>query len=379
MKLGTIGFGGAIALVGYLQRDLVEKWGWISKHDFIHGLTLAQLSPGPLATQLAIYIGWLLKGTLGATIVALSFIFPSFIIIVTIAYLYLYFGESVWMHGAFYGIGASVIAVVAQGAYNLARMVVDRDWLLWLICLGNFVLMITMKSESIPIFVLSGFIVLLIRVFFQKQPPSEPPLPPKIDGKSSSFIPVIFFPSFWSGITHLATQSITLKMGLYFAWAGAFVFGSGLAIIPVIHTGVVQEFHWLTEQQFLDAVAAGLITPGPILITVAFIGFLVSGLKGAFAATFGVFIPCYLIVIILAPHYQRYAHNIYLKTMILGITTAAAGAILGSTVILGQQAIIDLYTLLIFGVSLFLPLIYKKIPPSLLVFLSGIVGCLLKG
>lgn len=365
--LGTFGFGGPIALAGYMQRDLVERKRWVTKEAYIHGLALAQLCPGPLAAQLAMYLGWVRSGILGASLVAAAFILPSFVMVLIISALYIHFGSLPWIEGAFYGIGAAVIAIIIRSAVKLAKMTNSKDILLWIIFAINAVVTAWTSSEIIWIFILSGIVVMLIKA------------PPRLKTKSSSFSLLAIPPNFFiSGIHGAASTGTLLKIGLYFAWAGTFVFGSGLAIVPFLHGGVVDHYHWLNERQFIDAVAVAMITPGPVVITVAFIGYLVGGPIGAVLAAIGVFIPCYLFVVLLAPHYRRFVENLSVKSFVSGVTAAAAGAIAGAAYILGKQAIIDIKTLAIFIIFFVLLTITKKIPEPLLIVAAGIAGFSLK-
>jgi chromate transporter len=164
----------------------------------------------------------------------------------------------------------------------------------------------------------------------------------------------------------------------YFGSAGLFVFGSGLAIVPFLHGGVVQQHQWLTERQFLDAVAVALITPGPVVITVAFIGYLVAGAFGAAAAAAGVFAPVYLITIWLAPHYDRLKTNAHVRAFVDGVTAAATGAIAGAAFVLGRRALVDGPTILLAAITLILLFKARKIPEPLLILAAGVVGIALK-
>ena len=276
LRLGTFGFGGPIALAGHMQRDLVEGRRWFSKEDYAQGLALAQLAPGPLAAQLAMYLGWVRAGSLGATLVAVAFILPSFAMVLGLSMLYVHFGGLSWIQGAFYGIGAAVIAVIARSAFKLARATVARDWLLWVILGTNAVLTAWTEREVVWVFALSGVASLLLRA------------PPR---GSTALAAVQHFSApgwLFQGLHGVASWSVLARIGAYFGEAGVFVFGSGLAIVPFLHGGVVGQYHWLNDRQFLDAVAVAMITPGPVVITVAFIGFLVAGLGGALAAALGV-------------------------------------------------------------------------------------------
>ncbi|MBI3803145.1 MAG: chromate transporter [Nitrospirae bacterium] len=367
VRLGTFGFGGPIALTGYMQRDLVEERRWISKQDYKEGLALAQLAPGPLAAQLAIYLGWVRAGVLGASLVSLAFILPSFIMVIALSALYLNFGGLPWMQGAFYGIGAAVIAIIARSAFKLVRMTLAKDWLLWSLFGVSALVTAWTESEIIWVFLLCGVVALLIKA------------PPRISSRPA-LLGLISSPGWLlTGLSGPASADILWKIGLYFAEAGAFVFGSGLAIVPFLHGGVVNDFHWLTERQFLDAVAVAMITPGPVVITVAFIGYLVAGFLGATAAAIGVFLPCYLFVIIPAPYYRRFAQNKQINAFVEGVTAAATGAIAGAAFVLGRRAVIDVPTALICLITLFLMIKVKKIPEPFIILAAGAAGLILKG
>jgi len=365
LRLGTFGFGGPIALAGYMQRDLVEKYRWISKQDYLEGLALAQLMPGPLAAQLAMYLGWVRARVLGATLVAFCFVFPSWLMVIALSLLYVRYGGLAWMQGAFYGIGAAVIAIIARSAVKLVKMTVQRDRLLWGIFLVMMAVTAWTATEIIWLFLGCGVLALFVRA------------PPKLRAQTSAAA----VGSAWlmTGLHGTATLGAVGTIFLYFAEAGAFVFGSGLAIIPFLHGGVVDKYHWLTERQFLDAVAVAMITPGPVVITVAFVGFLVAGLLGAAAAAVGVFLPCYLLVVIPAPYYRRFAKNSQIKAFVAGVTSAATGAIAGAAIVLGRRAVFDLPTVAIFAATLLLLARAKKIPEPVVILATGVVGVLIKG
>ncbi len=364
LRLGTFGFGGPIALAGAMQRDLVERHRWISKQDYLEGLALAQLMPGPLAAQLAMYLGWVRARVLGATLVSVCFVFPSWLMVLALSFLYVRYGGLAWMQGAFYGIGAAVIAIIARSAVKLVRMTVQRDRLLW----GIFVVMMAVTAltatEIVWLFLACGALALLVRA------------PPRLRARPAA---AAIGPAWLlAGLHGTASLGAVGTILVYFAEAGAFVFGSGLAIIPFLHGGVVDRFHWLTERQFVDAVAVAMITPGPVVITVAFVGFLVAGLLGALAAAVGVFLPCYLLVVLPAPHYRRFARNPQIKAFVSGVTSAATGAIAGAAIVLGRRAIVDLPTLAIFGGTLLVLARVRKVPEPLVILATGIVGVLLR-
>jgi chromate transporter len=363
LRLGTFGFGGPIALAGYTQRDLVEQRQWVSKSDYLEGLAFSQLSPGPLAAQLAMYIGWLRARFLGATLVAIAFILPSFLMALCLAALYVHFGSLPWIQGMFYGVGAAVIAIIVRSAIKLVRGTVGKDWLLWAIFAALAITTAWTQSEIVWLFILCGFIAMFIKA---------PPLLAQVNRTLflNSVNPLLIG---IHGVPPLATFGVLL---LFFLKAGAFVFGSGLAIVPFLYGGVVVKFHWLTERQFVDAVAVAMITPGPVVITSAFIGFLVAGPLGAIVAAAAVFAPPYLIVLFGAPYYRRFAQDHQVKAFVQGVTAAAVGAIAGAAYILARRSLLDLPTVTIGIATLALLLATKKIPEPILILAAGAVGVL---
>ncbi|MBY0274584.1 chromate transporter [Candidatus Binatia bacterium] len=362
LLLGTFGFGGPVALVGYMQRDLVERRRWFSKAEFLEGLAMAQLAPGPLAAQLAIYLGWLKRGTFGATLVAAAFILPSFVMVLVLSAVYLRYGGLAWMQGAFYGVGAAVIAIIGRSAWKLTRTSLGKDVLAWTIFVVSGLITAWTESEIVWVFLLAGVVAMVWRGVGPAA------------GSATALLPWAWLSS---GLNGQAPDGLLWKIGLYFAEAGAFVFGSGLAIVPFLHGGVVNDFQWLTERQFLDAVAVAMITPGPVVITVAFIGYLVAGPLGAVAAAIGVFLPCYLFVIIPATYFRRSVNHPQVRAFVDGVTAAATGAIAGAAFVLGKRAIIDVPTALI-GIVTCLVLIYvRSIPEPLVIVAAGLIGLLL--
>ena len=362
LRLGTFGFGGPIALAGYMQRDLVEERGWVTKDEYVKGLALAQLAPGPLAAQLAIYLGWARGGIPGATLVAIAFVLPSFLMVIAISVAYVRFGGLAWMQAAFYGVGAAVIAIILRSAYKLVKLTLGRDWLLWSIFGANAIATAVLEAEVISLILGCGLAALFWHLRNQKAESRR--------GPERNASAVCLLVSAFGG----APQGASVFW--FFAKAGAFVFGSGLAIVPFLYGGVVREHGWLTDQQFLDAVAVAMITPGPVVITVAFIGYLVQGFGGAALAALGVFLPCYLFVIIPAPFYARFAGNPRLKAFVDGVTAAATGAIAGAAYVLARRAIIDVPTILIFSATLACLVWLKRVPEPAVIAVAGIASIL---
>ena len=367
LRLGTLGFGGPIALAGHMQKDLVEERRWVSKQDYLEGLAFSQLSPGPLAAQLAMYLGWLRAGTIGATLVGIAFILPSFLMVLVLAALYVHFGSLPWIQGMFYGIGAAVIAIIVRSAIKLVRGTVGRDWLLWAIFTALAITTAWTKSEIVWLFLLCGVIAMFVKA------------PPLIPSRATSAMFVGGVGPLLTGIHGLASIATVGVLFLFFLKAGAFVFGSGLAIVPFLYGGVVAKFHWLTERQFVDAVAVAMITPGPVVITAAFIGYVVAGPVGALVAAWAVFAPPYFIVLFGAPYYRRFAQNRQVKAFVQGVTAAAVGAIAGAAYILARRSLVDLPTVLIGFVTLVILMFTKKIPELLVILAAGAVGVFLHG
>ena len=358
LKLGTFGFGGPIALAGYMQRDLVDQRHWYSEQDFLDGLALAQLCPGPLAAQLAMYLGLVRANTAGAVLVAGAFILPSFVMVLLLSFAYVRFGGLPWMQSAFYGIGAAVIAIIARSAIKLVKSAVRKDLLLWAIFLALLVSTAWTEREIVWLFLAGGAVALAAKMDWR--------------GRFTCFTaPAWLWPA-------IPLQSQFLQVFGFFAKASLFVFGSGLAIVPFLHGGVVQEHHWLTERQFVDAVAVAMVTPGPVVITVGFIGYLVDGFTGAMAASAGVFLPILLLVLLLGPHFRKIAGNAEVKAFVSGVTAAATGAIGGAVVVLARRSITDAWTATIAVLTLAI-LMKWKAPEPVLIVAAGLIGVAIRG
>ena len=362
LRLGTFGFGGPIALTAAMQRDLVLGRRWFTLDEYKEGLALAQLAPGPLAAQLAMYLGWVRGGLLGATLTGLAFVGPSFVMVLVLSACYLRFGDLSWMQGAFYGIGAAVIAIVSRGAGKLLRSSVGDDPLLWAVLLVNAVVVAWTEAEILWVFAVSGLIVLLWRAWLVR--------------RTAPGTVIVSLAPLWlvTGLHGPASAETLGRILAFFAKAAVVVFGSGLAVVPFLHGGAVGEYRWLTERQFLDAVAVSMITPGPVVITVAFIGYLVAGPLGGLVAAIGMFLPTYLAVVLAAPSFHRIMASRHLKAAVDGVTAAATGAIAGAVVVLGRRAITDLPTIAIAVVTLLVLLRVRRVPEPLVIVAAGVAG-----
>ncbi len=374
LKLGAIGFGGPVALVGYMHHDLVEKSRWVKEEDFRLALTLAQIMPGPLAAQTAMAIGYFQEGLGGAALGGLAFVLPSFLIVVALSVAYVAYGGLWWMQALFYGIGAAVVAIIVIAAYKLSRSTNRRDRLLWGIFTVAMAVTILSQAELAWLFLLAGLLVLLLRApprWLKRRPSSQGKRKPPLLGLGPLplLLPLVAAIAWSLG----PSARKLLQVFLFFVKSGAFVFGSGLAIVPFLHRGVVEQLGWLTERQFLDAVAVAMITPGPVVITVVFIGYLVARWPGAVVSAVGIFLPVYLLTVVPASWFSRHRDNLQLKAFVQGATAAATGAIAGAVVIIGRKAIVDLPTAAIAAISLAI-LLRVKLPEPLLVAIAGAIG-----
>lgn len=365
LRLGALGFGGPVALVGYMHRDLVEDRRWITEADYREGLALAQLAPGPLAAQLAIYLGYVHYRILGATIAGVAFVIPSFLMVVALGWAYQEYGGLTWMQSVFYGVGAAVIGIIAMSAHKLTVKSVRKDKLLWAIYLVLAVVTVITESEIAWLFLGAGIIVWLWRA------------PPKTWFVKGPLTALVQTQLPLSAAAGAMDWSLLSHIGVFFAKAGAFVFGSGLAIVPFLYGGVVTDTHWLTDKQFVDAVAVAMITPGPVVITVGFIGYLIAGLPGACVAALATFLPCYLFTIIPAPYFKKYGKLPGIVAFVDGVTAAAIGAIAGAVIVLARRSLFDVPTVLLAIVTVLLLLKFKKLQEPVIVAGAAALGLLL--
>ncbi|WP_113663400.1 chromate transporter [Pedobacter nanyangensis] len=369
LKLGTWGFGGPVALVGYMHRDLVENKKWISEEEYKEGLALAQLAPGPLAAQLGIYMGFVHYSFWGATLAGLAFVLPSFIMVVLLGMAYKVYSGLPGMQAVFYGVGAAVIGIIVISAYRLTVKSVSSlnlaairsKWLLWIFYIAGVVVTVVTEQENVLLFVACGLVYMVV-----KAPPGWMKRPTVI-------------PSVLLGIGFWEYKGKTLEeMGWFFLKAGTFVFGSGLAIVPFLHGGVVNEFGWLNEHQFVDSVAVAMVSPGPVVITVAFIGYLVAGFPGACVAALATFLPCYIFTVAFAPSFKKIAKNNSIKAFVDGITAVVIGALVGAVIVIGMRSITDIPTALIALFSMLALIYIKKIKEPHLILASAIIGIIIK-
>ena len=363
LRLGTLGFGGPVALTNYMRRDLVEERRWISEGDYKEGLALAQLLPGPLAFKLAIYLGYVHHGLAGATLVGEGFVAPSFLMVLAIGWAYVRYGAVDWMAAVFYGVGAAVIGIIAISAYRLTTKSIGRDKLLWAIFIVLAVTTVATESELPWLFLAAGAIVWLTRA------------PPRWLKRGD--VPVLLLAAQLPAASTVASSvdwPLVTRIGLFFMEASAFVFGSGLAIVPFLYGGVVAQNHWLNDRQFVDAVAVAMVTPGPVVITTGFIGYLVAGAPGAIVAAVGTFLPPFLLTVIAAPYFRKYGKLPGLVAFVDGVTAAAIGAITGGAIVIARHSISDAASIAIAVVTVVLLWRFKKLQEPVIVAGAALVG-----
>jgi chromate transporter len=354
LRLGTLGFGGPVALVGQMERELVAGRGWLSKDEMREVIAVCQSLPGPLAIQVGIFISYLRGGFWGAWAGGWSFILPNFLIVAALGALYVHFGALQPVTAIFYGVSPVVIALILHSCYRLAKLGME-DWLQWSIAAVCFLVTVVLQAEVALLFIAAGTLGVLYYGTLWRQPPKTPTL----------LVAVPMVP--------VANSAILGKLLLFFLKAGALTFGSGLVIVPFLQQGVVQEHGWLGEREFLIAVAIGMISPGPVVITATFVGYLVAGFWGAVAATVGIFLPSFLLILIAAPILKRHRSNKNVQGFVKGAYAAAIGTILGASILLGRIAIGDWLTILI-GVASLVVLFRWKISNPLLMGASAVIG-----
>jgi chromate transporter len=322
-------------------------------------MALSQLMPGPLAAQLAIYLGFVHYRLRGATLAGLAFVLPSFVMVVALGAAYVAFGGIGWMQAVFYGVGAAVIGIIAMSAWKLTRKNIGRDRLLWATFLVSAAVTIITRSEVIWLFLGAGLLVWIVRAPAKRQAGTL----------RATAAPL------WAGLALGTFDWHRLaQIGGFFAYAGSFVFGSGLAIVPFLYGGVVKEYGWLTDRQFVDAVAVAMITPGPVIITTGFIGYLVAGFWGAVTAAAATFLPCYLFTVLPAPYFKKYGKRPGIVAFVDGVTAAAIGAIAGAVVVIAQRSITDWLTATLAIATAFVLWKFKKLPEPLIVVAAALIG-----
>ncbi len=352
LRLGALGFGGPVALANSMRRDLVEARGWLTSDEYENGLALAAACPGPLAYQLGIYCGYVRFGIIGGLAVAVAFGLPPFVIVTVAAYFYVRFAGDWHVQALFYGIAPAVVALIVKACWNLGKRTLRTDRVAWLFAVVSCAITVILQKELALMFIAAGVIGMFIFA-----PPGAPKPRP-----ASAFI--LFVPG------------TSAKLFLFFFKTGLLVFGSGLVIVPFLKMQVVDQYHWLGNRQFLDSVAIGMISPGPVVITATFVGYLLNGFAGAVAATLGIFLPPVIFTVVATPILLRYHKHPRLAGFIRGVGVTVVGVLVGTSYLVGREAIGDWLTAAIAIGSLLVITIWKRVPEPAIIGAAGVVGLL---
>src|SRR6266496_975339 len=361
LRLGLLGFGGPVALVGQMERELVGDKKWLTKEEMREGIAVCQSLPGPLFIQVGIWISYIRGGFWGAWAGGWAFILPNFIIVTVLGALYVHYGGLSAVKAIFYGVSPAVIALILHSCYRLTKLGM-KDWLEWALAAAAFVITVAVQAEVALVFIGCGIVGLLYYGSLLRGGKAAP---------TTSLM--IAMPVLATGAAQGSLGTMLGKLVMFFLKAGSLTFGSGLVIVPFLEKGLVQQTGWLSEREFLVAVAMGMISPGTVVITATFVGYLVAGFWGSLVATIGIFLPSFLLVLIVAPVLVRYRTNLNVQGFIRGAYAAAIGTILGACVLLGRIAIGDWLTALVTITSLVV-LFRWKVSNPLLVAVAAVIG-----
>ncbi len=361
LRLGAIGFGGPVALCGQMEQELVRERRWLTTGEFREGLAVCQSLPGPLAIQVGIFISYIRGGFWGAWAGGWAFILPNFIFVAALAALYVYFGDLPPVKGIFYGVSPAVIALIFYSCYRLVKLGME-DRLQWGIAAACLIVTVAVQAEVALLFIVSGVVgIAYYGTFFRRWFRRAP-----------SMLMLAAVPAA-PGAAAAPGGSLLGQLLLFFLKAGSLTFGSGLVIVPFLEKGLVQQTGWLNGRQFLIAVAMGMLSPGPVVITATFVGYLVAGFWGSLVSTIGIFLPSFLLVLIVAPILIRHRNNPNVQGFVKGAYAAAIGTILGAGILLGKIAVGDWLTALIALASL-VALARWKVSNPLLVAVTALIG-----
>src|SRR5215471_15046873 len=359
LRLGTLGFGGPVALVGLMEKELVSERHWLTRDEMRNAVAVSQTLPGPLAIQVGIFIAYLRGGFWGAWAGGWAFILPNFLIVAALGALYVHFGGLSWMTAVFYGVSPAVIALIIHSCWRLAKLGME-DRLQWVIAAACFLVTVWLQAEVAILFIISGIAGIVWYGSLFRGWKSPPPA-------LFALAPISI------GTTKTASADILGRLLAFFLKAGSLTFGSGLVIVPFLEKGLVQQTGWLNGREFLVAVAVGMISPGPVVITATFVGYLVAGFWGSLVSTIGIFLPSFLLILIVAPILVRHRANPNVQGFVKGAYAAAIGTILGACILLGRIAIGDWLTVLV-GLGSLAVLFRFKVSNPLLIAVTAVIG-----
>jgi chromate transporter len=352
-----------------MRRGLAERRRWLSDEEYDRGLAIATACPGPLAYQLGVYCGYITHGVPGGVLVALSFAFAPFVLVTVTAALYVHYAASDWIRGLFYGIGPVVVALILRACWSLGIKTLRRERRAWLVAAAALGITILVQRELTALFIAAGALGIFI---FKPQAVAsvgdEPAPSPAGQRARVQAVPVLL------ALASAAAPAAATDLFVFFFRTGLLVFGSGLVVVSFVKAYVVDQYHWMNDRTFLDAVAIGMVSPGPVVITATFVGYVVAGIGGALAATVGIFLPSVLFTVAGTPLLLRYRNNLHVQGFVRGVTVAVVGVLAGTTYLVARPVVRDGLTALVLLVVLLAPRLRKRIPDQLLVLLGAVIG-----
>jgi chromate transporter len=364
LRLGTLGFGGPVALCGQMEKELVQDRGWLSRSEMRDAIAVSQSMPGPLAIQAGIFVSYMRGGFWGAWAGGWAFILPNFLIVAALGALYVHFGGLSWMTAIFYGVSPCVIALILHSCWRLGKLGME-DRFQWVVAAVSLAVTVAVQAEVAILFIAAGVSgALYYGSLFRGA---------RVGSLAALAAPLAPGAPIAAATTQAASFPILGKLLAFFLKAGALTFGSGLVIVPFLEKGLVQDTHWLNPREFLVAVAIGMMSPGPVVITATFVGYLVAGFWGSLVATVGIFLPSFLMVLIVALILLRHRGNPNVQGFVKGAFAAAIGTILGACFLLGKIAIGDWLTALV-GAACLAVLFRFKVSNPLLIGACAVVG-----
>jgi len=381
LYLGASGFGGPLAIIEYMRRDLVTKKNWITTDEFKDYFGYAQIAPGPLAFQVGLYFAYFKKGFWAAVLSGVGLVLPSYIAVLIFSIFYKEFKDMQYVIWALYGISPVIVAIIFFSGFNLSKTVFHKEAVQYILFFGSIFITIFFRTPIIYLIIGSALISLIYFTVKDKLITRN-----KVGGVDFAGIIMMltFLASMVSGKILLMFNNVKviinerlIEMSLLFLKVGALTYGSGFVIVGVLRQEVVDNLSWLTPKEFLDGIAFGQITPGPVVITSTFIGYMTTGFAGSIVATVCIFLPSFIICMILAQRIQKIKDNFYLRALIKGANAAAIGAILSTAFFLSKDAIVDYYTVGLFLLGLAV-LFYTKVKPYYIIAAAAGIGMLLK-
>ncbi len=374
VKLGTTGFGGPVALANYIRKDLVERDGWLTEEEYDRGLAVATACPGPLAYQLGVYCGYVKYGIAGGLAVGFAFALAPFLIVVAFAAIYVRFSSAMWIRSLFYGVGPVVVALILKACWNLGLKTLKRETLAWIVAGVALVATVVFQRELTVLFVFAGILGIFAFAPRKMTIVAGTPHAAVADTSRPTTVQGNAVPLLLAATVPSAVSVATWNLFTFFFKTGLLVFGSGLVVVSFVKAYVVDQYHWLGDRAFLDAVAVGMVSPGPVVITATFVGYLVGGFAGALAATVGIFLPSILFTVVGTPLLIRYGKNPRVAGFVRGVTVAVVGVLAGTTYLVGKPVIGDWLTILIAAMVLMAPRLRKGIPDQVFVGVGALVG-----